>query len=203
MGDGSGRPRATLCSMATQRHPNSRTRFARDFISVGSRAAAITLRPFSGALDAAAKGGIDLERRTLERLIESRELEWVLITALTNEHLQSTLRRVLSGEGMRELVDSFFDSGLFEHFIDRLIASPALWRLVDDVATSPRVAAAISQQGLGFADQLGDELRSRSRRADVRIERLGQRLVHRRKGEAPASPVSDDDPSPPVTHRST
>lgn len=164
----------------------------------------MTLRPFSGALDAAAEAGIDLERRTLERVIESRELEWVLITALTNEHLQSTLRKVLSGDGMRELVDSFFDSGLFDHLIDRLIESPALWRLIDEVAQSPRVAAAISQQGLGFADELGDELRTRSRRADVRIERLSRRIVHRsRSGESPASPVSDDDPPTPLTHRST
>jgi hypothetical protein len=148
-------------------------------MSVGGRAAARTLRPFSGVLGAAAEAGLDLERRTLERVIESQELERALVTALANEHLQETLRRLLNGDGARELVDTFFDSELFEHFVTRLLASPALWRLVDEVAQSPSVVTAISQQGLGFADQLGAELRSRSRRADARLERMSRRATHR------------------------
>lgn len=44
-------------------------------------------------------------------------------------------------------------TGLWDEFVDRLLASRALWRLVDEVADSPAVTAAITQQGLGFADQ--------------------------------------------------
>jgi hypothetical protein len=67
--------------------------------------------------------------------------------------------------------DDFFESGLFDRFADRLLASDGLWRLIDEIAESPSVTAAISGQGLGFADQLGGEVRTRSRRADEWVER--------------------------------
>ena len=62
----------------------------------------------------------------------------------------------------KRLVDSFFDSGLLDRFFDRLLESDALWHAIDEIAGSPAVTAAISQQGLGFADQVGDEVRSLS-----------------------------------------
>ena len=181
--------------------PKSRPWVVQEFVSVGSRAAARTLRPFRPALGAAAGAGFDLGERTLERAMESQELERILTSALANEHLQETLRRTLSGDGARELVDTLFETGLIDHLLERLLASPALWRVIDEVAGSPSVTAAISRQGLGFADQLGAELRSRSRQADVRIERLGRRIA-RRGAQNPASSVSDDDPPPRMSHRS-
>ncbi len=59
-----------------------------------------------------------------------------------------------------------FDSGLADQFVDRLLTSKAVWRLVDEIADSPAVTAAVTQQGLGFADQVGGELRARARQAD-------------------------------------
>ena len=70
--------------------------------------------------------------------------------------------KCLQSDGAKGLIDCFFDSGLFDHFIERLLASESLWHLVDEVAASPAVTAAISHQGLGFADQVGNELRSHS-----------------------------------------
>ena len=155
---------------------NSRTGMLHDLASVGSRAAAASMRPLTGALGAAAGAGMDLERRAIDRILDSGELERLL----ASPRLQSAVEQVLESEGAKRLIDSFFDSGLFERFIDRLLVSDALWRLVDEVAQSPSVTAAVSQQGLGFADQVGAEVRDRSRRADDWLERFAQGLIHRR-----------------------
>ena len=105
---------------------------------------------------------------------------------LESEHAQRGLRRALEGDGARQLVDDFFDSGVFDHLVERLLASPELWHLIDEVAASPAVMAAVTQQSLGFADQVAGEVRRRSRRADDLLERAAHRLVpgRRRVGEA-------------------
>ncbi len=139
---------------------NARSRAFRPLGGIGGRAAAATLRPFT---DAAAV-----------------ELEALLATALDSDAVQRGLRSAFESDGGKQLVADFFDSGLFDEFIDRLLASPSLWRLVDEVADSPAVTAAISQQGLGFADQVGEEVRRRTRRADDWLERLAHRLIRRR-----------------------
>jgi hypothetical protein len=59
------------------------------------------------------------------------------------------------------------------------LVSDGLWRLIDEIASSPAVRAAVSQQGLGFADQLGDVVRERSRKGDRRLERVADRLMQR------------------------
>jgi hypothetical protein len=117
-----------------------------------------------------------MERRAVDRLLESGELERLLGSG----QLQAVLTQVLESEGAGRLVDSFFDSGLFDRFVDRLLVSDGLWRLVDEVAASPAVTAAISHQGLGFADQVGSQLRARSRKGDDRLEHTARRLAHRR-----------------------
>ncbi len=152
--------------------------------SLGGRAATVTLRPIAGAVEAAAGVGVELERRAVDRLLESGELERLL----AGERVQAVVRQVLESEGAKSLIDVFFDSGLFEQFVQRLAASDALWQLVDEIAQSPSVTAAISQQGLGFADQMGGEMRARSRRADDWLERAAQRLTGRHPKAPPATP---------------
>jgi hypothetical protein len=51
--------------------------------------------------------------------------------------------------------------------------------VVEEVARSPAVASAISQQGAGFADQVVGEVGERSRRADAWLERAARRMLHR------------------------
>ncbi len=123
---------------------------------------------------------MSLERRAFDRFIDSGELERLL----AGDRLQLAIERVFESAGAQRAIDSFFDSGLFDRFVDRLLASDALWRLVDEIAQSPAVRAAISQQGLGFADQVGGELRGRSRKADAWIERTALRITRRHADEA-------------------
>lgn len=85
-----------------------------------------------------------------------------------------------------ELVDAFFDGPLFERFVDGLLEGQALWMLVDRVAGSPAVTAAVSQQGLSFADQLAGQMRTRSRWADDLVEQVVARLLRRPASDSPA-----------------
>jgi len=69
-----------------------------------------------------------------------------------------------------------------------LLESDELWLLVDEIAGSPSVTRAISQQGVGFADQVAGVVRRRSERADARLERAAHRLVRRRHDGEQAAP---------------
>jgi hypothetical protein len=152
-------------------------------------------------IDAAAEAGVGLERRAVVRLFDSSELERFITTAIDSPAVAAALHRAVGGPSIRRVIDELFDSGLIDHVIDRmfetggldrllarLVESDALWRMIDDIATSPAVRAAISQQGLGFADQVGDQVRDRSRKADDWIERAARRLAHRPPRILPPEP---------------
>jgi len=257
-----------LSAMVNDDEHGSRLRILGPLGEIGGRAAALALRPLTDTMGAAGKVGATLERRAVDRVLDSRELERILTSALDSARLQAglrgalasdgarqlvdcvfdsqlmertlgsaldrarlqaglrgalasdgarqlvdsvfdsgffdqlmertltsaldsarvqaALRRALASDGARQLVDSFFDSGLFDQFMERLAASDALWRLIDEIATSPTVTAALSKQGLGFADQVGDLMRDRSRKADHRAERIADRLTRRWSKEAPS-----------------
>jgi hypothetical protein len=65
--------------------------------------------------------------------------------------------------------------------VERLLESEELWVLVDEIARSPAVTQAITQQSLGFADQVAGGVRERSRDADGMLERAARRIVRRRQ----------------------
>jgi len=73
-----------------------------------------------------------------------------------------------------------------------VLASEELWLVVEEIAQSPAVTAAITQQTAGFADQVAGEVGLRSRRADARLERVARRLLHR----PPAPGAEPSTPSP-------
>ncbi|HTP21344.1 MAG TPA: hypothetical protein VMJ65_17200 [Solirubrobacteraceae bacterium] len=157
-------------------------------VGFGTRAASATLRPIVGVAEAAAEAGLSLERRAVNRVLESDELERVVVVAINSAHIQAALKQALESEGAAQIVDTLFDSGLLDHFFERLLASESLWHLIDEIAASPAVTAAISQQGLGFADQVGDDVRARSRKADDWMERAARRLIGRQPRALPAEP---------------
>jgi hypothetical protein len=162
----------------------------RPLIGFGTRAATATLRPIAGAVEAAAEASLSLERRAVNRVLESEELERVVIVAINSAHIQAALKQALESDGAAQLVDSLFASGFIDRFFERLLASESLWHLIDEIAGSPAVTAAVSQQGLGFADELGDEVRSRSRKADDWMERAARRLIGRSQRVIPEPDAS-------------
>ena len=183
-----------MICMADDHSQNSRLRPLKSLTDIGGRAAAATLRPLRGVVGAAAEAGISLEQRTADRLLESGELE----RFLASSRLQAIVAQVVESEGATQLIDTFFDSGLFDRFVDRLLSSDGLWRLVDEIAASPTVRAALSQQGLGFADQVGEAVRARSRKGDRRLERAADRLMRRHPTESPQIPTRGDEDGQPT-----
>jgi hypothetical protein len=133
------------------------------------------------ARDIARYGVLD---RVLVQMLEVRAAENML--------MGEGVARVLDGPELERLVDAIFASDFLDYAVNRLLASDALWRLVEEVAASPAVTTAITQQGFGFADQVGDAVRDQSRRADSWLERSARRAARRRpKPEPPAVPEGD------------
>jgi len=174
--------------MTDDERASSRSSVLSPVIGLGARAATATLRPVAGVVEAAAGAGLRLQRRAVDRVLESDELERVVIVAINSVHVQAGLKLALESDGAAQLVDSLFDSGLIDRVFERLLESDALWHLVDEIAASPAVTAAISQQGLGFADQVGDDVRERSRKADDWMERAARRLIGRGPKVLPPEP---------------
>jgi hypothetical protein len=72
--------------------------------------------------------------------------------------------------------------------VRRVLAGEELWLVVDEVAQSPAVSEAITRQSIGFADQVAEQVRDRSRSADARLERAAKRVLRRRPPAGPESP---------------
>ncbi len=157
---------------------------------------AIPMRPVAAMTTAAVHAGVDLQRRAMVRVLGSPELDRMLIAAINSEPARAAIRRALESDAARQLVVSLFEVGLFDQLVDGLLASEALWQLVDEVAVSPAMTAAITQQGLGFAEQFGDQVRTHSRDADDWLERAARRLVRRRvaRSAPPAQPTASGAP---------
>ena len=185
--------------MAEKHRTNPAERAVYGLVGFGGRAAAFTLRPFSGVAGMAPDAGVELERRAVDRVLGSEELERILLAALDSPRVQSAVKGMVASDGANAIITAFFDSGLFDEFVDRMLASPALWRMIDEIAASPAVTAAITQQSLGFADQIGDQVRTRSRGADDWLERAAHRLTRRRAASAPPALPPNGEPPEPET----
>jgi hypothetical protein len=151
------------------------------------------------ALDRATATGAP--ERLAERMLADGIADQIAQRLLAGPELERIVERSLESPGMERVVDRIVESRLIEETIARVVddvatelpSSDALWALIDVIAQSPAVTDAITQQGFGFADQVADEVRERSRRIDARLERGAWRLLRRRQtpapgGEAPPAP---------------
>jgi hypothetical protein len=100
--------------------------------------------------------------------------------ALDSPQMTALAERILDSEGMERLVAQVLDSRLLDESVARVLSGDALWLVVDEIAQSPAVTEAITHQGVGFADQVADDIGARTRRADARLERVARRLLRRR-----------------------
>jgi hypothetical protein len=152
------------------------------------------------ALDRAAATGVP--ERLAERMLAEGIAEQIAERLLAGPELERIVDQALESPGMERLIDRIVESRLLEDTVNRVVddvatdlpSSQALWALIDVIAQSPAVTAAITQQGMGFADQVADEVRERSRNIDARLERGAWRLLRRRPrtpaagGKAPPAP---------------
>jgi len=120
--------------------------------------------------------------RLAERLVAGPELERIVDVALDSEGVERIVARVVESRVVRDAIAHVADDAA-----ERLRDSDAMWALVDEIAQSPAVSEAMTQQGAGFADQVGDELRDRSRNVDARLEHAAWRLLRRRPRPTPGT----------------
>jgi hypothetical protein len=135
-----------------------------------------------------------------DRLLEDGIAEQVAVRLLDGPELERIVELALESPGAERVLTQIVDSRVvdetvvrvMEEVAARLPQSAAMWTLIDEIAQSPAVTEAITQQGVGFADQVAGEVRERSRKADARLERAAWRLLRRRPrpggpGEAPST----------------
>ena len=154
---------------------------ARPVARAGARAGGAALRTSRDvsleALDAVLASSFALEvvDRTAQRLLSGPEVERLLAETLDSPEMERLLNQAIESRLADETI-----TRLIEEMTARLLASQGLWTLIDEVAASPAITEAITQHGVGFADQVADEVRERTRHADAWMETIARRVLRRR-----------------------
>lgn len=141
----------------------------------------------------------DVARNAVSEALEGPLVETIAEEAVRLGVVERLTDRVLTEQLVAGLLDRsaaidlpervaamiFTDERLLDQAVERLLASPALWQLVDEIAQSPAVMAAITAQSAGFADEVAGGLRARSRRADMWLEGAARKALRRPHTETP------------------
>lgn len=127
-------------------------------VSIGLRPAAVVLA----------------EGRRVERWAVRSAADVAAATAL------ASLDALLRSRFADEVVERVLDSPLIGEIVAGLLERDALWTLVNEIAQSPAVMAALRKQSAGLGDELAGEVRERSRYADAWLERGARRVLRRR-----------------------
>src|SRR5450755_619706 len=131
----------------------------------------------------------------LDRVLASASadgvLDRVVASALADGVLDRVVERVVESAAAERLVRGVMESRLIDAVLAELLESDGLWVMIEEIAQSPAVTNAISQQGVGFANQMAGVVRDRSRTADDRLERLARRFT-RRARSGPPDPLAVD-----------
>jgi hypothetical protein len=148
---------------------------------IGVRIARGVLGAASDAAGRVALSGLDVvlgwryTDEAVRRVLASRAADHAVVevadVVTEREVLEHALERVLAQR---------IDTRLIDTVVERLLESEELWRVVDVIASSPAVTAAIGSQGAGLADEVADQVRVRSQHGDAALERAARRLLRRR-----------------------
>ncbi len=130
-----------------------------------------------------------LSERVIDRMLERAEAagvaQRVADRLLDDGIAEQIATRALSGPELQRMLTTAFKSALPEELAGQLLASEAVWILVDEIARSPSVTQAIAHQSSGFLDEVAGKARDRSRHGDAVVQRLAHRLTHPREERRP------------------
>jgi hypothetical protein len=100
--------------------------------------------------------------------------------------LEGPLVEALARDLVRyRVADRLLSEELVEQTTARVLEGDELWLLVEEIARSPAVTAAIARQSVGFADQVAGGVRAGSRSTDAWLELRARRLLRRRPAPEP------------------
>jgi hypothetical protein len=125
--------------------------------------------------------------RVVARVEAAEVAQRVVDRMLEDGMVEQIADRVLSGPELERIIVAAFQTALPDEVIAQLLASEAVWVLVDEIARSPSVTEAIAHQGTGFLEQVAAKTRERSRKADSRVQRLAERMS-RQRGSSNSTP---------------
>jgi hypothetical protein len=139
----------------------------------------------------------EVPRRVVDRMLVDGIVEQTTARMLEGPELERAVETALDSAAAERLVGRVIDSRLLDEAVRRLLESEELWLLVDEIARSPAVTEAITQQSMGFADQVAGGMRAGSRRADVWLERAARRALRRGAArDVPDEPAAPGVPPP-------
>jgi hypothetical protein len=118
--------------------------------------------------------------RVVAGALESPGMERMVAGALESPGMERLLTGAVESPAAERLAARVIQSRLLDETFMRLLESEQLWVLIEEIARSPAVTEAITQQTVGFADQMADEVRNRSSGADAWLERAAGRIRRRR-----------------------
>ncbi len=114
------------------------------------------------------------------RLVERAAEELACAEIFDQAELDRLATQLVHSPAAELVIARVMESGLIDEVLEGLLERESFWRVVDEVAASHSVTAAISHQSRGFADEVAGEVRGRSVRADEWLEQRARRIARRR-----------------------
>ena len=119
-------------------------------------------------------------------LAEHRVLERVARPVLAAPDVEAAFATALEQERTRRIIEQALDSRLASEVADHLLRSPELDRVIEQIAASPAVRAALTQQTTSLVAEVAAGLRRRAERLDDSTERTVRRWLRRALRSDPA-----------------
>jgi uncharacterized RDD family membrane protein YckC len=131
-----------------------------------------------------------VERRVVERVVEqvlaSADLEAAIEAALEHAATERLVQETLASPGFERIATNAADSLLASSLTEHVVDSAEMQRLVEEIASSPAVRAALLRQTTTLGDEVAAGLRRRMERLDDAGERTVQGWSRRRVRPQPS-----------------
>jgi uncharacterized RDD family membrane protein YckC len=113
------------------------------------------------------------------RAIESKAAERALSRVLQGPVVEEAVESALRSPQVERALNEAIDSEMVDRVWERLLASDEVQKLVERIAEAPEVRSAITAQGAGLIDDIGEEAADATHRADDALERIARRVLRR------------------------
>jgi sirohydrochlorin ferrochelatase len=105
------------------------------------------------------------------QIVASADLDRVIGAVLDHQLTERAVDRALASPGLERLVIRVLESRLVDELTEQVLRSAEMERVVEHIATSPQVAAAVSQNTQTLAEEMLTDVRRRTHTVDDVAER--------------------------------